>query len=86
LGNTVYGTFAARGDVNSGGIDDTNMIAPFFFSQAGSAPEPALARVLAERNKPDEVRQWLTLALNAPGAFAFRRDAQQLLDRLAKKP
>jgi hypothetical protein len=45
-----------------------------------------LARVLADRNKSDEVKQWLTLALKAPGAFAFRKDAQQLLDRLAKKP
>jgi MYXO-CTERM domain-containing protein len=49
LGNTVYGTFAARGDVNSGGINDTNMIAPFYFSQAGpaSTPEPATFWLLA---------------------------------------
>jgi tetratricopeptide (TPR) repeat protein len=45
-----------------------------------------LARVLADRNKPDEVKQWLTLAVKAPGAFAFRKDAQQMLDRLTKKP
>jgi tetratricopeptide (TPR) repeat protein len=45
-----------------------------------------LARVLADRNKPDEVKQWLNLALKAPGAFAFRKDARQMLDLLAKKP
>jgi hypothetical protein len=46
MGNTVYGTFAARGNVNGGGINDTTMIAPFFFSaqapaQAPAVPEPA---------------------------------------------
>lgn len=32
MGNNVYGTFAARGDVNAGGINDTTMIVPFYFT------------------------------------------------------
>jgi hypothetical protein len=39
-GNTVFGVFPARGNVNGGGINDTGDIAPFFFS-AVVAPEPA---------------------------------------------
>jgi hypothetical protein len=38
LGNTVYGTFAGRGDTNAGGINTTGLIDPFFYSVA--VPEP----------------------------------------------
>jgi hypothetical protein len=42
LGNNVYGTFAARGNVNSGGINTTGYIDPFYFTAAaGVVPEPA---------------------------------------------
>lgn len=51
VGNMVYGTFAARGNVNAGGIDDTAMIAPFYYTvncQAVTAvPEPATMWLLA---------------------------------------
>lgn len=40
IGNDVYGTFAARGDVNGGGIDTTGNIDPFFF-HATTVPEPS---------------------------------------------
>jgi hypothetical protein len=39
LGNTVYGSFSARGNVNAGGINTTDKDVPFFFAFAG--PEPA---------------------------------------------
>jgi hypothetical protein len=32
LGNTVFGTFAARGNVNAGGVDTTDKVDPFFYS------------------------------------------------------
>jgi len=42
IGNTVYGTFAARGDVNAGAINTTSMIVPFYFSETlAPVPEPA---------------------------------------------
>jgi hypothetical protein len=37
LGNTVYGSFSARGNVNAGGINTTDKDVPFFFA----IPEPA---------------------------------------------
>jgi hypothetical protein len=40
IGDTVYGTFAGLGDVNSGAIDTTGLIDPFFFS-ATDVPEPS---------------------------------------------
>jgi tetratricopeptide (TPR) repeat protein len=43
-----------------------------------------LARVLADRQKIDEVQHWLKVSLNAPGRFAFRSEAQAWLDRLQK--
>jgi hypothetical protein len=40
IGDMVYGTFAGLGDVNTGAIDTTGLIDPFFFS-ATDIPEPA---------------------------------------------
>jgi hypothetical protein len=40
IGNTVYATFAGLGDVNSGGINTTGLIDPFFFT-ATDIPHPA---------------------------------------------
>ena len=40
VGNTVYAAFAGLGDVNSGGINTTGLIDPFFFT-ATDIPHPA---------------------------------------------
>jgi hypothetical protein len=47
LGGAFYGTFAARGNVNAGGITTTNFIDPFFFSFSESKllARPALTQV-----------------------------------------
>jgi hypothetical protein len=45
-GNTFYGTFAGLGDVNSGGINTTGLIDPFFFSGT-DVPEPGSLALLA---------------------------------------
>jgi hypothetical protein len=39
MGNTFYGTYPATGDVNSGGINTTGIISPYFFTFA--VPEPS---------------------------------------------
>jgi len=41
-----------------------------------------LARILADRQRNDEVQRWLKVSLDAPGRFAFRAEAQAWLDRL----
>jgi Tfp pilus assembly protein PilF len=43
-----------------------------------------LARVLADRQKNDEVPQLLKVSFSASGRFAFRNDAQTWLDQLQK--
>jgi tetratricopeptide (TPR) repeat protein len=43
-----------------------------------------LARVLADRQKNDEVPELLKISLAAPGRFAFRNEAQAWLDQLTK--
>jgi tetratricopeptide (TPR) repeat protein len=51
----------------------------------GSVPSDGvyiLARVLAHRNKQDESQRWLRRALDAPGRFAFREEAQAWADEL----
>ncbi|MBM3225264.1 MAG: hypothetical protein FJZ47_15880 [Candidatus Tectomicrobia bacterium] len=45
-----------------------------------------LAHVLAERGRLDDVQQLLKGTLAAPGTFLFRKEAQEWLDRLGKKP
>src|SRR5207248_1255289 len=45
-GNTLYGAFAARGNVSSGGITTTNFIVPFFFSADASLAQPAILRTV----------------------------------------
>jgi hypothetical protein len=45
-----------------------------------------LAQVLSERGRPEEVKQWVKSALDAAGAFAFRKQARALLDQLDKRP
>jgi hypothetical protein len=40
LGDTVFGAFSARGDVNANGINTTDKDVPFFFSTTGIVPEP----------------------------------------------
>jgi tetratricopeptide (TPR) repeat protein len=44
-----------------------------------------MARILADRGRTEEAKTWLTRALQAQGIFAFRKDAQDLLNRVAKK-
>jgi hypothetical protein len=57
IGDTVYGTFAGLGDVNSGAIDTTGLIDPFFFS-ATDVPEPWT---------------WLLVLTGLAGAMLWRR-------------
>ena len=38
LGNTVYGTFSARGNVNAGGINTTDKDVPFFYALTFATP------------------------------------------------
>jgi hypothetical protein len=45
IGNTFYGVYAGLGDVNSGGINTTGLIDPFFFSGT-DIPEPASLALL----------------------------------------
>lgn len=45
-----------------------------------------LAHVLAERGRLDNVQQLLKVALDAPGPFMFRKEAQEWLERMSKKP
>lgn len=45
-----------------------------------------LARLLAESGQSDEAKRLLKLALDAPGLFAFRKEARELLAQLDKKP
>jgi Tfp pilus assembly protein PilF len=52
--------------------------------KANSETAYYLARVLADRQKDEEVRQWLKVAVDTPGRFAFRAEAQAWLDRLQK--
>ncbi len=49
LGNSFYGSFAGRGDVNAGGIDTTALIDPFFFAggDVALAEPPVLPAFLA---------------------------------------
>jgi hypothetical protein len=46
IGNTFYGTFAGLGDVNSGGVNTTGLIDPFFFSGTDAVPEPSSIALL----------------------------------------
>jgi hypothetical protein len=49
VGDTFYGVFAGRGDVNAGGINTTRLIDPFFFSGVDqvAVPEPASLALLS---------------------------------------
>jgi len=53
--------------------------------QGNSDAAYVLARVRADRGHPDAAPALLKLALDAPGIFIFRRDAQDWLDRLTTK-
>lgn len=44
-----------------------------------------LARLLNQAGKADEVKTLLKLALEAPGHFSYRKDAQAMLDQVSKK-
>ena len=46
VGDTFYGVFAGRGDVNAGGINTTGLIDPFFFSGVDQVPEPGSLALL----------------------------------------
>lgn len=45
-----------------------------------------LAHVLADRQRYNEVAQLLESAINAPGRFTFREEAQEWLDKLRARP
>ena len=67
-------------------IDMVGLLAP---PDRRSCPQHTLkvqAHVLAERGRLDDVQQLLRGALSTPGTFLFRKDAQEWLDRLSKKP
>ena len=46
IGDTFYGVFAGLGDVNTGGINTTGLIDPFFFSGVDTVPEPGSLALL----------------------------------------
>jgi hypothetical protein len=48
--NTLYGTFAGRGNVSAGGIITTNYIVPFFFSADAAIAQPAIVRTVRISN------------------------------------
>jgi hypothetical protein len=54
-------------------------------SQGNSDAAYVLAHVRANCGHPDAAPALLKLALDAPGVFVFRRDAQEWLDRLTTK-
>lgn len=43
-----------------------------------------LAQVVLDRGRPDEVKPLLKIALDAPGLFSYRKEAQQWSEQLAK--
>ena len=53
--------------------------------QGNSDAAYVLARVRADRGQPEAAPALLKLALDAPGIFIFRKDAQEWLDRLTTK-
>ena len=53
--------------------------------QGNSDAAYVLARVRADRGQSESVPALLKLALDAPGIFIFRKDAQEWLDRLTTK-
>ena len=53
--------------------------------QGNSDAAYVLARVRADRGQPEAAPALLKLALNAPGIFIFRKDAQEWLERLTTK-
>jgi len=54
-GNTLYGAFAARGNVSAGGLTTTNFIVPFFFSADASIAQPAILRIVRISNTNFEI-------------------------------
>ena len=57
-------------------------------SSGRAAPDTAyfLARVLADRGKPDEARKLLVAAIGQTGLFAYRKEANDLLKTLPAPP
>jgi tetratricopeptide (TPR) repeat protein len=45
-----------------------------------------LAHVMSDRGRADTAKQLLEAAVKAPGNFPYRKDAQEMLARLNKKP
>lgn len=60
LGDTFYGAFVGVGDVNSGGVNTTDLVDPFFFS--GAVPEPGSL--------------WLLLTGLAAAGWFYRRKSK----------
>lgn len=71
-----------------GRIEESEKILRAALSGKGSSSDTVyyLARLLAERNQGEEAKRLLKLALDAPGLFAFRKQARELRDRLDQKP
>jgi len=65
-------------------LDDAEKVLQAVVSSGKGNSDSAysLARVKADRGKADAAGPLLKMALNAPGLFIFRKDAQEWLDRL----
>jgi len=68
-------------------LDDAEKVLQAVVSsgQGNSDAAYVLAHVRADRGHPDAAPALLKLALDAPGVFVFRKDAQEWLDRLTTK-
>jgi tetratricopeptide (TPR) repeat protein len=71
-----------------GRASDAEQVARVARARATGSSDTAyyLARILSDPSRPDEVKPLLKTALEAPGRFSFRKEAQEWLDRLGKKP
>jgi Tfp pilus assembly protein PilF len=69
-----------------GRIDDAERLLRSALATGAATSDSAyfLARVEADRGRPDEVKALLKLALDAPGRFTFRKEAGKWLDELSR--
>ncbi len=71
-----------------GRIDEAERALQAALSQGKSSAETAyyLAHVLSERGRMDDAQKLLRGALATSGPFVFRKEAQEWLERMTKKP
>lgn len=71
-----------------GRLDDAEKALQTSISGGTATPETSyyLAHVMSDRGKLDAAKQLLNAAVQAKGNFLFRKEAQDWLERLSKKP